>query len=100
MPACKSCGEKWNWKQSIRMSLTKSADTGVDCPHCQKKQYLTKRSIKINNLFLFLLPLVIIISILLQVHFFLSMGIIVVTFVLMLVTYPFVVELSEDVEPL
>ena len=51
MPTCQNCGQKWGWKQTLKKSFT--LDTGMACPYCKKKQYATKGTRIKNFLFTF-----------------------------------------------
>src|SRR5699024_12051592 len=57
MPICKVCNNKWNWKQTVKQTMT--SKNAISCPYCKEKQYVSKKSIK-NQSFLrliILLPL-------------------------------------------
>ncbi|MGE7623638.1 TIGR04104 family putative zinc finger protein [Viridibacillus sp. NPDC096237] len=42
LPVCENCHEKWNWRVSIKKMFT--FNRTMFCPHCEKKQYQTKKS--------------------------------------------------------
>ena len=39
MPTCQNCNKKWSWKQTFKKSFTMAS--GMACPYCNKKQYVT-----------------------------------------------------------
>ncbi|WP_110927758.1 TIGR04104 family putative zinc finger protein [Bacillus massiliglaciei] len=57
MLTCQNCNKCWNWKQTQKAGFV--LDTGMTCPYCRKKQYLTPKSRKrllLSNVMI-LLPL-------------------------------------------
>lgn len=42
LPVCENCHEEWNWRVSTRKMFT--FNRAMICPHCEKKQYQTKKS--------------------------------------------------------
>lgn len=55
MPECANCGKQWSWKETTKSSFT--LDTGMICPHCGKKQFVTAKSRKWMMIPMFLIPL-------------------------------------------
>ncbi|SFG68457.1 cxxc_20_cxxc protein [Halobacillus alkaliphilus] len=98
MPVCKSCKEEWTWGETMKKSFTLAA--GITCPHCEKKQYLTASSRKKSSLSIFLIPLVMLISLLfdnsspLFLFFLIGIGALVMSI------QPFIMELSNEEEQL
>ncbi|OZU87113.1 hypothetical protein CIL03_18170 [Virgibacillus indicus] len=97
MPTCQNCSHIWTWKETVKKSFT--LDTGMNCPNCWKKQYVTSRSRKKTAMFSFLAP-----ALLLMNLFF---GSSVVILILLIASipfffgiYPFFLELSNEEEAL
>ncbi|WP_088006932.1 TIGR04104 family putative zinc finger protein [Indiicoccus explosivorum] len=80
MPKCTNCHHRWTWKETLKSSFT--LDTGMECPYCGSKQYLTRKSRKRITGFglIGLLPLV------LTAFFDFSLGTLVGLFFLILIT--------------
>ena len=93
MPTCKNCGNKWNWKQTIRKTTT--FNLAMTCPYCEKKQFQTLRSkVKIAMLNMTIsLPLII------QAFFDVPKAILISLIpalsILIILIYPFLVELRN-----
>jgi CXXC-20-CXXC protein len=93
MPSCQKCDQKWSWKQTLKKSFT--LDTGMICPYCKKKQYITKGTMIKNTLITFMAMTVMTIW---SLFFGSSFGLIAISisFVpLFVMLYPFWVELSN-----
>ena len=95
MPICQTCHKEWTWMQTIK-NLFK-----LKCPFCGSKQYEAAASKKRGSLFL-IIPLIIVplMNVLLDltVPFALFLSFLIV--LLIFVTYPFILKLSNDEEPL
>ncbi|WP_010097969.1 TIGR04104 family putative zinc finger protein [Ornithinibacillus scapharcae] len=98
MPTCTTCHTKWSWKQTFKKSFT--LDTGMTCPHCGEKQYLTSKSRKRNSFTVFIIPLILLVSLVFDISVVLRIVLIFSAAIVMFVTYPFFIELSEKEEPL
>lgn len=96
LPTCKNCQETWSWKQTIK--LTSTLNPAIKCPYCGKTQYQTQKSkMKISLLTIFiLLPLLINLIFNVSAVFLLSSYLIL--FILIMILYPFIVELSNTEE--
>lgn len=98
MPICQRCGEQWTWKQTVKKTFL--AAGGMNCPHCHKKQYYTSRFRKMSSF----VPFIIITIIMLCNLFFGPSIVCVIALIaaipLLIIIYPFVVELSSEEEPL
>lgn len=44
MPRCQYCQKQWKWKETMEATVMMDIYSGVDCPYCGGKQYITKRS--------------------------------------------------------
>ncbi|MCA1010533.1 TIGR04104 family putative zinc finger protein [Halobacillus halophilus] len=98
MPVCKNCKEEWRWIETIKKSLTLA--TGMTCPYCGKKQYLTAACRKKSSLSILLIPLVMLIAILFDNSSPFFLFFLIGTGVLVVCIQPFIMELSDDEEPL
>ena len=95
MPTCQNCNQKWSWKQTLKSSLTLA--TGMICPYCKEKQYVTSRTRKRSSLVGFIAPILM----LLNIFFGPSIAIVfilIVFFPLFLGIYPYWIELSNEEE--
>src|SRR5699024_8721883 len=96
MPICKVWNNKWNWKQTVKQTMT--SKNAISCPYCKEKQYVSKKSIK-NQSFLrstILLPLLMLPFFDLPGAVFLSLFPVLAVIVFLL--NPFLVELSNQNE--
>ncbi|MFK3938086.1 TIGR04104 family putative zinc finger protein [Alkalihalobacillus sp. NPDC078783] len=96
MPTCNHCGTQWTWWQTIKRSFTISP--GLPCPNCENEQFVTKRSKKKSGLLGFVTPLSIPVAVMLQLSFIGILLFYVSLFVLLISTYPFLIELSNEEE--
>ncbi|WP_117149533.1 TIGR04104 family putative zinc finger protein [Paraliobacillus zengyii] len=95
MPTCKNCNKEWSWKQTFKKMFT--LDIAMKCPHCGKKQYYTKRARKRSTAIVFITPFMFLLN-MFGISLFLSIGIFLVYCILILVIYPFLIELSNKEE--
>ena len=96
MPICNICNNKWSWKQTVKKTMTLSPE--MSCPYCEEKQYQSKKS-KARAPFL---SLIILLPLLIQAFFDVS-GVILLSLIpllaiIILLLYPFLVELSNKEE--
>lgn len=98
MATCQSCGKAWRWKQSFKKMFT--LDTALECPHCGKKQYLTPKARKRSSVYTLLTPFILLLLFLFDVSPLISIGVLFVFLLLMMGTYPFIIELSNQEEDL
>ena len=96
MPTCENCNNKWSWKQTIKKTTT--LNPAMTCPHCDEKQYQTKKSrVKIS-----FLTSIVLLPLLIQIFFDMPDSILLSLFpvllVIVLVLYPFLVKLSNGEE--
>ncbi|WP_163970420.1 TIGR04104 family putative zinc finger protein [Oceanobacillus halotolerans] len=98
MPTCRNCGKEWSWKQSFKKMFT--LDTAMECPYCDRKQYLTTKARKRNSLLPFLAPLIMLLSILFDIPPSITLGMLLVTFLFIMGFSPLLMELSNEEEPL
>ncbi|WP_235793815.1 TIGR04104 family putative zinc finger protein [Virgibacillus salidurans] len=61
MPIFQNCEHKWSWKQTCKRYFT--LDTGMTCPYCAEKQYVTSRTRKKSNMLLFIAPCLMLINV-------------------------------------
>lgn len=98
MPICQNCHKQWSWKQTVKKMFT--LDTGMICPYCGKKQFLTTESKKRAGLTNFLTPLVMLLGVLFDLSLTTILILLAVSFFVVIASYPFLVELAEEEEPL
>ncbi|WP_100009818.1 TIGR04104 family putative zinc finger protein [Lentibacillus sediminis] len=96
MPICENCGGKWSWKQTVKKSFT--LDTGMECPHCGKKQYQTVKSKKRSAPLLFIVTLPLLLNLLFDIPGVVLLSLFPVIFVVLMSTYSFLMELSDKEE--
>ncbi|KAB8138525.1 hypothetical protein F9U64_04435 [Gracilibacillus oryzae] len=95
MPVCQICHKTWSWKQTIKKSFT--LDTGMNCPYCGEKQYVTTKTRKITALITFAVPVIMLVNLFFGaslVFLFLLIGVVFLFFG----TYPFYMKLSNEEE--
>nr|WP_106783567.1 TIGR04104 family putative zinc finger protein [Lysinibacillus timonensis] len=97
MPTCQHCGTEWSFKQTLKKMFTFT--TAMQCPHCNEKQYYTKRARKRTALLSFASPFIILLN-LFDISAYLLVGTFVLYCVFVMGVYPFLVELSNEEEPL
>ncbi|WP_120189184.1 TIGR04104 family putative zinc finger protein [Ammoniphilus oxalaticus] len=97
MPTCQSCKRKWTWKETIKTSLALK-DSSMNCPHCSKLQYLTAKSKKRSTMSMFFIiaPL----AIFFNDSPFIGLVALIVTCLLFMGIWPFLIELSNKKESL
>ncbi|WP_164669813.1 TIGR04104 family putative zinc finger protein [Virgibacillus doumboii] len=95
MPVCQNCGKGWTWKQDVKASFR------MKCPHCDKKQYETTDSRRKGSMFAFL-PLIIILPVnaLFDYNWLVMLILIAISVSIIVITYPFILKLSNEQEPL
>jgi len=54
LPVCIECGETWSEKQARKMYRKNGQ---IECPYCGKKQYRSKKSMKMGGILTFPIPL-------------------------------------------
>ncbi|SFA84669.1 cxxc_20_cxxc protein [Lentibacillus halodurans] len=96
MPTCQHCSEQWNWKQTIKAMF--SLDVRLTCPYCGSKQHLTAKARRRMNLGNFSIPIAIPLGILVNTPF-MSFGILIGTFILVITINLFLIELSNEADP-
>jgi len=97
MPICQNCHHKWTWKQTFKRSFT--LDTGMKCPSCEEKQYMTSRARKRSTAIPFLVPLIMLGNLIFGSSYF-SLIALIIFIPFIFVLYPFIMELSNKEEPL
>lgn len=95
MPTCQNCDNEWSWKQTCKKYFT--LDTGMACPYCGEKQYVTSRSRKKSSIFLFIGPALMLINLFFGpslIVLFILLG----SFPLIVGVYPLMIELTSKEE--
>ena len=98
MPTCKSCGEKWSWKQTFKGSFT--LEPSFQCPFCEKKQYQTKKSKRKCAILPFVAPFTFATLSFLGASLFTVVGVGIGVIILFLTIYPALIDLSNQEEHL
>ncbi len=98
MPNCQNCGRNWSWGQTFKRSL--SFSMAMECPYCKEKQYIPSKVRKRSSLLSFFPALIIILSFYLDLSTVASFLILVGMLILLIGFYPFMIELSNEEEPL
>src|SRR5699024_6313989 len=101
MPACEKCNNKWNWKQTLKTTMT--LNSAWTCPHCGGIQYQTQKSTtKGTILTMIMLGIMILVQSFLQMFFDIPLVVLLsfIPFLAMIVfmIYPLVIELSSKEE--
>ena len=96
MPTCKHCGTQWAWWQTVKRSFTISP--GLPCPHCEKEQFVTKRSKKKTAIISFIFPIMIPVMSITQASIWTILIVYPSMFILAISLYPFLMELSNEEE--
>lgn len=96
MPICTDCNQKWNWKQTVKKTMTLNPE--MSCPHCGAKQYQSKSS-KTKAPFLGLIALLpLFINTFFNVPVVILLSLIPVLAVIVFILYPFLIKLSSKEE--
>ncbi|MBR7794498.1 hypothetical protein GT022_00385 [Agaribacter marinus] len=93
MPICQKCNNKWSWKQTLKKMFT--LDTGMTCPYCREKQYLTQKSKKKAGLLNFFVPLPLLFNIFFDIPGIILLRLFPVLFFLIMSLHPFLIRLSN-----
>ncbi|MFC3040509.1 TIGR04104 family putative zinc finger protein [Virgibacillus xinjiangensis] len=98
MPVCKTCDNKWSWKETYIASFTLSV--GMTCPYCGEKQYLTAKSRIKSSSISFVSPIIVLMSTFFDVSIALWLLILISYMFLIIIIIPFFYELTDEEEPL
>lgn len=98
MPTCQSCGTKWSWKQTIKKSFT--FHSALECPYCSKKQYWTTKSRRKVSFSTMIIPFFIIVPSLITISRLLILSMLICLSLFILSMIPFIMELTDEEEPL
>ncbi|WP_313467514.1 TIGR04104 family putative zinc finger protein [Carnobacterium sp.] len=98
MPTCQNCKNKWGWKETFKKTFT--TDPAMKCPYCGEKQYTSLKTRKWSLLFSMLPLLPLLLNIFLDISLLMMIGLIIGSGILYICLYPFVLELSNQEEPL
>lgn len=93
LPVCIECGETWSENQARKMYRKNGQ---LECPYCGKKQYRTKKSMKMGGILAFPIPLMALMQ-----HFIDNFSIGIIFFLAGILIYyrllaPYVFDLQED----
>ena len=98
MPICQNCQNQWTWKQTIEKMFT--LDSGMICPHCEQKQFLTNHSKQKSCFANFLTPLVILLAAMFAVTPIVTLILVGFTFCLLIAVYPVLITFANTEEHL
>jgi CXXC-20-CXXC protein len=99
MPTCQSCGEAWNWKQTLKKMFF--SGNKMSCPYCNEKQYLTTKSRKLTASFNYLSsPFIILLSLMFHITPIMTLFLLIIVPLLAVGVFPFFTDLSNKEEPL
>lgn len=98
MPICHNCHKQWTWKQTVKKMFT--LDTGMICPYCDKKQFLTTQSRKRSSITAFFAPFIMLVGILFDLSPVTTLILLAVSLFAAIAIYPFLVEFTDEEEPL
>ncbi|NYF26336.1 TIGR04104 family putative zinc finger protein [Sporosarcina sp. JAI121] len=98
MPNCESCGRKWNWKNTFIKFLR--FGSGIECLYCGEKQFVAPESRKRVGLISISPSLTLIPAVLLKLNLPIIISILCVTAILAMVLALYMIELSNEDEPL
>ena len=97
MPTCQKCKQRWSWTQAFKQSFSFS---GMTCPHCKEKQYMSAAYRKRSSIY----AAIVLIPLLINIFFDLSitLAVLLASLIgpLVLGINPFLMELSNEEEPL
>ena len=99
MPRCQNCNHQWTWKSTVRKSFT--LGVGMECPNCGTRQYLTKKARKKTGILnIFPAPILILSAMFFDLEIMTILPLAVGVFSAFLAVYPYLVELSNENEPM
>lgn len=93
MPTCQECHNTWTWMQTFKKSFTLFSE--MICPYCGEKQYHTTKSRGKSFLFNSIILLPLLLNIFFDIPGFIILSLFPILFVLMMVVYPFILEISS-----
>lgn len=97
MPTCQNCKQRWSWSQAFKKSFS---FRGMTCPHCKTKQYMSAAYRKKSSIYAAIVPIPLFINIFFDITITLAFIIGFVFAVIVLGIHPFLMELSNEEEPL
>ena len=98
MPTCQNCHTAWSWKQTFKKSFT--LNTAMICPYCGENQYVTSRTRKTSSMITSItLAVIMLLNVFWGPSLIFVMAL-VASIPIYLGSYPFLVELSNQEEPL
>lgn len=99
MPECQNCNYKWSWKTAFKKAM--KFNSGIECPNCGRKQYVTTKS-RIRGSIIGSLsgPIIIFSSMIFDLDLLATIAFGLLLIVLVTLTTPYTIELSNDNKPL
>lgn len=98
MPTCQQCGQEWTWKETLKATFTLSHV--LHCPYCKQKQFITSTAKKKLNMLNFIIPLTLLLFLFIDVALIFKLGMLFGIGGLIIVLYPFLIQLTNDDEPI
>lgn len=98
MPICQNCHKQWSWKQTVKKMFTLA--TGIECPYCGNTQFLTTRSRIRSSIIAFFAPSIMLLNIFVDLSLVAALILLGGSFIAAIAMYPFLIELTDEEEPL
>jgi len=98
MTICQKCQHKWSWKEGIKNAYTFKMK--MKCPHCGGNQYMSAKARKKAINFTMVLQLIWLLPVFLGAPTILQAVAICFALILCVILTPFLLELSNEEEPL
>lgn len=100
MPTCTYCQTPWTWKQTIKKTFKLTLSGKLMCPVCGNAQYISRKSRKKIGFLNMLIVLPLLLNAIASVHPLVIIAFMVLLFFFNLAYMPFLMELSDEEEPL
>ncbi|MED5244813.1 MULTISPECIES: TIGR04104 family putative zinc finger protein [Priestia] len=98
MATCQNCNHKWNWRTTFKQLLT--FRNVLECPHCDKQQYISAKSQKRLSIYSFAPLIIWLILSLLDFSFPSIVVAELIFFIAAVIMMPLSYEVSSEEEPL
>lgn len=96
MPTCQKCGEKWSWKETLKVQFT--LQHAKPCPYCGADQFVSRKT-RNRSYVTTLIALLIIFTLNFTIGLSIVYILIVVAMIpLFIILYPFLIEFSNEDE--
>lgn len=99
MPNCDSCGHKWSWADSMKVSMMYYS--GKKCPHCGERQFISPSTRKKQWIvYLVLLFLILFIRPMFDISVAVNLMITIPIILIMIFSIPYTIQLADEQKPL